>query len=195
MHNGPDGKPDTPDDLEPRDGRRRSGRSRSTLRRSATTTSQFVGALDDKGLFTPNIDGPNPKRSGNRNNVGDVWVVAELHPAPAPATPKPLRARAHLLVTVPVYMDVVQLRGRTDDARSAHGEHHRFEAAGQPFVYLVPSAAIFALDDTADASCGRLDRAAAHARGAGRRAVGRGTRTTISTTRSPSWRASARSAS
>jgi uncharacterized protein len=31
------------------------------------------------------------------------------------------------------------------------GEHHRFEAAGRPFVYLVPSAAIFALDETADA--------------------------------------------
>src|SRR5206468_4989245 len=30
-------------------------------------------------------------------------------------------------------------------------EHHRFEAAGKPFVYLVPSAAIFALDDEADA--------------------------------------------
>ena len=30
-------------------------------------------------------------------------------------------------------------------------EHHRFEAAGRPFVYLVPSAAIFALDETADA--------------------------------------------
>ncbi len=30
-------------------------------------------------------------------------------------------------------------------------EHHRFEAAGKPFVYLVPSAAIFALDDTTDA--------------------------------------------
>ena len=29
-------------------------------------------------------------------------------------------------------------------------EHHRFEAAGRPFVYLVPSAAIFALDETAD---------------------------------------------
>ncbi len=26
-------------------------------------------------------------------------------------------------------------------------EHHRFEAAGKPFVYLVPSAAIFELDD------------------------------------------------
>ena len=30
-------------------------------------------------------------------------------------------------------------------------EHHRFEAAGKPFVYLVPSAAIFELDDAADA--------------------------------------------
>src|SRR5579864_4338152 len=30
-------------------------------------------------------------------------------------------------------------------------EHHRFEAAGKPFVYLVPSAAIFALDAAADA--------------------------------------------
>jgi uncharacterized protein len=29
-------------------------------------------------------------------------------------------------------------------------EHHRFEAAGRPFVYLVPSAAIFELDDEAD---------------------------------------------
>jgi uncharacterized protein len=30
-------------------------------------------------------------------------------------------------------------------------EHHRFEAAGRPFAYLVPSAAIFGLDPTADA--------------------------------------------
>jgi hypothetical protein len=30
-------------------------------------------------------------------------------------------------------------------------EHHRFEAAGKPFVYLVPSAAIFELDEAADA--------------------------------------------
>src|SRR3989441_11704628 len=30
-------------------------------------------------------------------------------------------------------------------------EHHRFQAAGKPFVYLVPSAAIFELDDAADA--------------------------------------------
>ncbi len=30
-------------------------------------------------------------------------------------------------------------------------EHHRFEAAGKPFLYLVPSAAIFEIDETADA--------------------------------------------
>jgi uncharacterized protein len=30
-------------------------------------------------------------------------------------------------------------------------EFHRFEAAGQPFVYLVPSAAVFALDELSDA--------------------------------------------
>ena len=35
-------------------------------------------------------------------------------------------------------------------------EHHRFEAAGKPFVYLVPSAAIFALDETADDVLRRL---------------------------------------
>ena len=29
-------------------------------------------------------------------------------------------------------------------------EHHRFEAAGKPFIYLVPSAAIFELDGVAD---------------------------------------------
>ena len=53
-------------------------------------------------MFTPALDGPNPARSGNRNNVGDVWVVA-THSAAAPAT-APMRARAHLVVTVPLYM-------------------------------------------------------------------------------------------
>jgi quinohemoprotein amine dehydrogenase len=49
---------------------------------------KYVGAIDAAtGVFTPNSEGPNPQRPGNRNNVGDVWV-----------------ARAHLLVTVPLYM-------------------------------------------------------------------------------------------
>ncbi len=63
---------------------------------------KFVGEIDGaRGLFTPAVDGPNPKRSGNRNNVGDVWVVATHTPAPGAA---PMRARAHLVVTVPLYM-------------------------------------------------------------------------------------------
>jgi len=99
--NGPDGKPGTADDLE-------LGMvdvKWSVEEYTATfgdDDMQFVGAIDQKGLFTPAVDGPNPKRTGNRNNIGDVWVVAEL--APTAGSPKPLRARAHLLVTVPVYM-------------------------------------------------------------------------------------------
>jgi quinohemoprotein amine dehydrogenase len=103
-HNGPDGKPGTDDDLN-------LGMvdvKWSVEEYTATfgdDDAQFVGALDDKGLFTPNVDGPNSKRSGNRNNVGDVWIVAEYIPPPGtPAPPKPIRARAHLLVTVPLYM-------------------------------------------------------------------------------------------
>src|SRR6185295_7328657 len=74
---GPDGKPDTADDLD-------LGLVNvrwSTEEYTATFGDddlQFVGTLDERGLFTPNVDGPNPKRSGNRNNIGDVWVVAEL---------------------------------------------------------------------------------------------------------------------
>jgi quinohemoprotein amine dehydrogenase len=62
----------------------------------------YVGAIDSTGLFTPNVDGPNPQRRGNRNNIGDVWVVATYRPDGSPA--RPLRARAHLVVTVPLYM-------------------------------------------------------------------------------------------
>lgn len=37
-------------------------------------------------------------------------------------------------------------------------EYHRFEAAGQSFLYLVPSAAIFELDETASTLLGSLER-------------------------------------
>jgi quinohemoprotein amine dehydrogenase len=103
IHNGPDGKPDTADDLI-------LGLVdvKWTIEEFTATFAdddvQFVGKIDESGLFTPALDGPNPKRSGNRNNVGDVWVVAELTAAGARDTTKPLRARAHLLVTVPLYM-------------------------------------------------------------------------------------------
>jgi quinohemoprotein amine dehydrogenase len=98
---GPDGKPETADDLP--------------LGRVPVTWSvdeypvtyddddaKFVGTIDATGLFTPAADGPNPQRSGNRNNVGDVWVVATHTPEGADA--RPIRARAHLVVSVPLYM-------------------------------------------------------------------------------------------
>jgi quinohemoprotein amine dehydrogenase len=57
------------------------------------------------GRFTPNVDGPNTARTGQRNNIGDVWVVAKVTGDAAGGKPAPtLRARAHLLVTVPLYM-------------------------------------------------------------------------------------------
>jgi quinohemoprotein amine dehydrogenase len=103
IHNGPDGKPDTADDLILGivDVKWSIEEFTATF---ADDDVQFVGKIDESGLFTPALDGPNPKRSGNRNNVGDVWVVAELTLAGARDTTKPLRARAHLLVTVPLYM-------------------------------------------------------------------------------------------
>jgi quinohemoprotein amine dehydrogenase len=112
INNGPDGKPDTADDLN-------LGivNVKWSLEEYPATFGdddiQFVGTLDQSGLFTPNADGPNPKRTGNRNNVGDVWVVAELADdrpstngqASAVTMAQRLRGRAHLLVTVPLYMN------------------------------------------------------------------------------------------
>ncbi|HSH74944.1 MAG TPA: quinohemoprotein amine dehydrogenase subunit alpha [Longimicrobiales bacterium] len=60
---------------------------------------EFVGTLRQDGVFVPAEDGPNPNRSGNRNNIGDVWVVA-THRSGADE----LTARAQLIVTVPLYM-------------------------------------------------------------------------------------------
>jgi len=103
LNNGPDRQPGTADDLI-------LGIVDVTWRLeeySATFADddiQFVGSLDSRGLFTPGADGPNPKRPGDRNNVGDVWVVAELA-SPRADAGGALRARAHLLVTVPLYMD------------------------------------------------------------------------------------------
>jgi quinohemoprotein amine dehydrogenase len=102
--NGPDGKANTEDDLE-------IGRVKPkwSLEEYAVTYDdddiKFVGKLDDNGLFTPNLDGPNPQRSSSRNNVGDVWAVATWTPPGKNA--KPLRARAHLVVTVPLYVRFV----------------------------------------------------------------------------------------
>jgi quinohemoprotein amine dehydrogenase len=103
--NGVDGRPDTPDDID-------LGLVPATwsIEEFAATYDdddiKFVGTIDAKtGLFTPAIDGPNPARRGSRNNIGDVYAVATYTPEGADGkSAKPLRARGHLLVTVPLYM-------------------------------------------------------------------------------------------
>jgi len=99
---GADAKPDTRDDLD-------LGLVDAAWSLEEFTATfgdddkQWAGTIDAKGLFTPAEDGPNPKRRGNRNNVGDLWVVATLDAA-SPGKPAALlRARAHLIVTVPLY--------------------------------------------------------------------------------------------
>jgi quinohemoprotein amine dehydrogenase len=101
FHHGPDGRPGTEDDLD-------LGRveARWEIEEYPVTYDDddlgFVGTIDDRGFFTPAPDGPNPDRSQERSNVGDVWVVAEFTP---PGSTAPLRARAQLLVSVPVYIE------------------------------------------------------------------------------------------
>lgn len=100
-NDGADARPDTPDDVP-------LGPVTATwsLEEYGVTYDDddlnYVGTLDAHGLFTPAADGPNPQRSRNRNNIGDVWVVATwASPGPNSRT---LKARGHLLVTVPLYM-------------------------------------------------------------------------------------------
>jgi quinohemoprotein amine dehydrogenase len=67
---------------------------------------QYVGQMDRNGFFTPNVEGPNPKRKFSRNNYGEVWAVATYKGADAAPQKdgKPLTAKCYLLVTVPQYM-------------------------------------------------------------------------------------------
>jgi len=103
--NGADGKPDSPDDIE-------LGIVDAAWSMEEYTATyndddiKFVGTLNEAtGRFTPNIEGPNLARSGSRNNIGDVWVVAKVLGDSVGGKPAAtLRARAHLLVTVPLYM-------------------------------------------------------------------------------------------
>ena len=100
-HNGPDAEPATPDDLD-------LGMvdARWTIEEYAVTIGdddiRYVGDVGPDGLFIPAVDGPNVERSGSRNNIGDVWVVATWPPDAGDGGG--LRGRAHLLVTVPLYL-------------------------------------------------------------------------------------------
>ncbi len=63
--------------------------------------SDYAGAIDKNGLFTPAIEGPNQKRRLQNNNVGDLWIYATYAPA---GKGSELSGRAYLLATIPLYV-------------------------------------------------------------------------------------------
>jgi quinohemoprotein amine dehydrogenase len=101
---GPDGAPGTADDvvLGP-------VTANWTLEEFYSTPDDddvnYVGEINDAGLFTPSLEGPNPKRKKQANNLptdnyGDVWVDASFK---APDG-KLLKAKSYLVVGVPLYV-------------------------------------------------------------------------------------------
>ena len=62
---------------------------------------QFVGTIDQNGLFTPAVETANEKRPETLNNTGSVWVIASYKP---PDAKQSLQGRAYLLVAASVFM-------------------------------------------------------------------------------------------
>jgi quinohemoprotein amine dehydrogenase len=101
---GADGKPQTADDvaLGPVPARWAMSEFVST---PDDDDVKFVGAISEAGLFTPNVEGPNPERKKQANNYptnnwGDVWIEATYDAQGGAA----LKARSYLVVTIPVYV-------------------------------------------------------------------------------------------
>ena len=99
------------------------------------------------GLFTPNVDGPNPQAQRqpqqHRRRLGRRRAARRPAPATGEAAPgarAPARDGAALHA-------LVRSDGGHAMTSSRCASIIAFEAAGQPFLYLVPSAAVFALDD------------------------------------------------
>jgi quinohemoprotein amine dehydrogenase len=101
--NGPDGKPNTADDLA-----LGPVTAAWSLEEFFSTPDdddvKFVGQISDSGLFTPAVEGPNPARKKQANNYptnnwGDVWVNASYRDGE-----KTLQARSYLVVTIPMYV-------------------------------------------------------------------------------------------
>lgn len=100
---GPDGKENTDDDvyLGP-------VQARWAIEEFISTPGDddinYVGSLDDSGLFTPNVEGINPQRKKQANNLpldnyGDVWVAATYRDPDG----KEFKAKSYLVVTIPNY--------------------------------------------------------------------------------------------
>ncbi|HEU0223331.1 MAG TPA: quinohemoprotein amine dehydrogenase subunit alpha [Paracoccaceae bacterium] len=94
--NGPDGQPETADDI-------RVGEVPATWSvgdhdetAAAMGDAKYAGALDPAGIFMPSVAGPNPERKYATNNAGDLKVTASA---------MGLTADARLIVTVQRWID------------------------------------------------------------------------------------------
>jgi quinohemoprotein amine dehydrogenase len=103
--NGPDGIPGTADDvaLGPVSANWSLEEFMST---ADDDDAKYVGVINpETGLFTPSMEGPDPKRKKASNNFptedwGDVWVDAS-YKSPSGQS---LKARSYLVVTIPDYI-------------------------------------------------------------------------------------------
>ena len=99
---GADGKPDTKDDLNLGAGGRRVGPSTSTPRRSETTISSSWAKSTRAVCSSRTSMG----QIRSDRVIGTTLAMCGWSRAYTPeGSTKPLRARAHLLVTVPVYLN------------------------------------------------------------------------------------------
>jgi len=88
VHRGKDGKPYTDDDVDLFQVRPKWSLQEFRVRDDDDDLA-YVGAIDAQtGVFTPNVDGPNPARKWQANNVGDVFVCCELD-LDVPVRPRP----------------------------------------------------------------------------------------------------------
>lgn len=90
VHRGKDGKLYTDDDVD-----LFQVRPKWTLQefrvRDDDDDLAFVGRIDpESGVFTPNVDGPNPERKWQANNIGDVFVCCEIE-LDIPVRPEPAK--------------------------------------------------------------------------------------------------------
>jgi quinohemoprotein amine dehydrogenase len=101
---GPDGKKETADDI-PLGPVSANWGIEEFVSTPGDDDVKFVGKINDSGLFTPNIEGPDPERQKQANNFptnnwGDVWVAASYKDPGG----QEMKARSFLVVTIPVYI-------------------------------------------------------------------------------------------
>ena len=114
VHRGEDGKLYTDDDVDLFQVRPKWSLQEFRVRDDDDDV-QFVGSIDPQsGVFTPNVDGPNPERKWQHNNIGDVFVCCEV------------------LLDVPVRPDAEDREDERDDGAEADAGDPDAEAKEQP---------------------------------------------------------------